>query len=116
MNPHIIIDAWSFYGFSSECNGKTDHCLAGTRLKVKKNGWLKIETSWGTKDFNPGDQVIVLDVAAVAGYGGVQRLIQNITLAFLHELCHWAEDIHRPGREHAPLWNEFLANVINQTR
>ena len=53
MNPHIIIDAWDFNGFSSECGSERKHGMVGNFLRVKEKGWLWIETSWGWKEFFP---------------------------------------------------------------
>ena len=110
MQPHIIIDAWDFEGFSSTCNNIAEHGTVGCHLRVKENGWLKVETSWGIEEFYPGDRIVILDVAAAILCGGDP--INELTLNFLHELCHWAEDIHRPDREHGPIWNTFLALYI----
>ena len=113
MNPYIIIDAWDFEGFSSDCGGKILNGLIGDHVRVKEKGWLNVETSWGLRKFKPGDRIVILDVAAAVSEGG--NPIHELNMKFLHELCHWAEDVHRPGREHGQIWNAFLNSLLKET-
>ena len=110
MNPHIIIDAWHFNGYSSECNSEEQHGLIGNYLRVKEKGSLWVNTSWGKEEFGPGDLIIILDVAAAIADG--EDPINEVNLSFIHELCHWAEGVHRPGRKHTPIWREFLTSLL----
>lgn len=112
MNPHIIIDAWDFNGFSSECGSEPKHGMVGNFLRVKEKGWLWVDTSWGMKEFLPGDLVLVLDVAASVSEGGDP--IHELNMKFIHELCHWAEGVHRPGRAHGLIWREFLNSLLKE--
>jgi len=114
MNPYIIIDAWDFDGFASDCNGVYQQGLIGNNLRVKENGWLKVETSWGIEEFFPGDKIVILDIAASISEG--KNPIDEINLHFLHEISHWAEEVHRPGKKHGPIWSAFLRSLLEANK
>ena len=122
MNPHIIIDAWDFNGFASEDfeTGETINGLTGLNIRVRSKGYLEIDTSWGLETYGPGDRIVILDIASCLSKNSLwfnmfeKDPIKVINTIFLHELSHWAEEVHRSGNEHGLKWNPFLSSLLNR--
>lgn len=118
FNPHIIIDAWDFNGFDSESFGNEETLtdLIGMNIRVKERGYLEVDTSWGLKKFYEGDRIIIIDIASCIGSTIYEKCmmdpVKTINFIFLHELCHWAEGVHRSGVEHSKKWTPFLLSLL----
>ncbi len=125
-DPTIIVDAWDWHGFDIEhTDSKKVSCgLMGVNLRVKGNGSLEADTSWGIENFTGGDKIIALDVASIVsnlkkmGLGekdeGIKAKVccDLFTCVFVHELSHWAEEYNRPDRKHGPVWDKFFFKSV----
>jgi hypothetical protein len=126
-NPYIIIDTWDFDGFSIQ---KTDtntlkSGLMGVNIRIREKGELEVETSWGIEKFLGGDNLIIIDIAAIVSH--LNKIIKNplsddnkviicvdlISSVLMHELSHWAEEVYRPDRGHSKKWDSFYYEKVN---
>ncbi|MBA7609863.1 hypothetical protein ES703_17058 [subsurface metagenome] len=120
-DPYVLIDAWSFDGFSYEHRDRVRRGLSGTNIRVI-TGEVIVESSWGVLHLFDGDKILIVDVAACVALNRSNRRILALgpmdafTTVLLHELSHWAEENYRPDSDHSKIWNPFLASIIMRTK